>query len=97
MIGIGHENDRFAQALRDEVLRRRLMAEYARKSTACGWAAVLQVCIATVLFLLPGTQNAHYVFLAVGLGFLILCLRLRRDLKLLKRADQRQAAQSPAA
>ena len=75
MIEIGHENDRFAQALVDEVLRQRLMAEYARRSKAFGWVAVLQIGLALVLFLSRGNQKAHYVFLCVALGFLILCLR----------------------
>jgi hypothetical protein len=96
MIGIGQENQRFAQALQDEPLRQRLIAEYARKSKACGWAAALQAAIALVLFLLPGPQNAHFVFLGVGLCFLILCFRLRRDLKLLQRAEPRPAGQSAA-
>jgi hypothetical protein len=86
MIEIEQENDRFDQALQDEFLRQRLMVEYARKSRACGWAAVLQAGIAGILFLTPGTQPAHYVFLFVALGFLILCFRSRRDLKLLKLA-----------
>jgi len=96
MIDISQENDRFARALEDEVLRQRLMAEYARKSKVCGWAAVLQVGVALVLFLLPGRQHAHYVFLCVALGFLILCLRSRRDLKLLKLAGQQPADKTPA-
>ena len=87
MIAIEEENDRFAQALGDEVLRKRLMAEYARRSKSCGWAAVLQAGIAFVLFLWPSSQKGHCVFLCVALGFLILCLRSRRDLKLLKLAD----------
>jgi hypothetical protein len=97
MIGIGQENDRFAEALQDEFLRKRLMVEYARKSTACGWAAVLQTGIAFVLFLMPNAQKAHYVFLCVALGFLILCLRSRHDLKLLRAADHRSGDQNPAA
>jgi hypothetical protein len=97
MIGIGQENDRFAQALQDEVLRKRLIVEYARRSRACGWAAILQVGLACVLFLVPSTRPAHYVFLCVALGFLIVCGRLRRDLKLLKAVDQRQSEQAPAA
>ena len=96
MIESGHENDRFAQALEDEVLRQRLMAEYARRSKVCGWAAVLQIGIALALFLSPGGQHAHYVFLCVALGFLILCLRSRRDLKLLKLAGQQPADKTPA-
>ena len=97
MIEIGEENDRFAQALEDEVLRQRLMVEYARKSKACGWAAVLQVGIAFVLFLLPSSHKAHYVFLCVALCFFILCLRSRRDVKLLKLADQEQVEETPSA
>ena len=96
MIGIAQENDRFAQALEDEVLRRHLMVEYARKSRICGWAAVLQVGIAFVLFLLPNSQQAHYVFLCVALGFLILCLRLRRDLKLLQLAKRQRVEETPS-
>ena len=97
MIGIGQENDRFAQALQDEFLRKRLMAEYAWKIKACGWAAVLQIGIACVLFLMPSTQPAHYVFLCVALGFFLLCFRLRRDLKVLRLADQRADEPPPAA
>ncbi len=97
MIGIGQENARFAQALQDEVLRRRLMAEYAWKSKACAWAALLQAAIAFALFLIPSTRNAQYVFLCVGLGFILLCFRLRQDLKLLKVADQRPVKNSSQA
>jgi len=96
MIEIGQENDRFAQALEDEVLRQRLMAEYARRSKAFGWVAVLQVGIASALFLSRGNQKAHYVFLCVALCFLILCLRSRRDLKLLKLAGQQPEDKPPA-
>ena len=65
------------------------------RSKACGWAAVLQVGIAFVLFLLPSSQEAYYVFLCVALGFLILCLRSRRDLKLLKLADRQRVDDLP--
>jgi hypothetical protein len=96
MIELGQENNRFARALQDEILRPRLMAEYARKIKTCAWAAALQAAIAFVLFLIPGTENAHYVFLCVGLGFLLICFRLRRDLNQLRLAD-RQAEPEPAA
>jgi hypothetical protein len=95
MIGIGRENDRFAQALRDEFLRKRLMVEYARRSKVCGWAAVLQVGLAFVLFLTPNIQEARYVFLCIALGFVIICLKLRRDLRLLKLADRQGLDEPP--
>lgn len=88
MIGLGHENTRFAQAMQDEILRARLMIEYARKSHACVWAAVLQAVIALVLFLIPVTRGAHFVFLFVGLAFLVISVRLRRDLNRLRLADR---------
>ena len=96
MNGIEEENDRFAQALHNTILRERLMTEYAQKSKGYGWAAVLQVALALVLFFVPSSQQAHYVFLCVALGFLIICLKLRRDLKVLKLADQRGLVETPA-
>jgi len=60
----------------------------------CGWAAVLQVGIAFVLFWLPSSQNAHYLFLWVAFCFLVLCLRSRRDLKLLKLAGQQRVEET---
>ena len=96
MIGIGQENDRFAKALQDDVLRQRLMAEYAQKSRVCGWAALAQAGVAAVLFCVPGSQQASWVFLCVALGFLIISLRLRRDLKTLERAGQ-QPVEAPLA
>jgi hypothetical protein len=90
MIGIGQENDRFARALSDEFLRKRLMAEYAQRSRMCGWAAILQAGLALALFLKAGKLQAHYVFLCVALGFLIISVRLRRDLNRLKLADLHQ-------
>jgi hypothetical protein len=95
MIAAGQENDRFGQALEEGVLRRELMAEYARKSKLCRWVAALQAGIALVVFFVPGNQNAHWLFVCVALCFLILCLRSRRDLKLLKLADQQQAKETP--
>ena len=97
MIGIRQENDRFAQALQDDFLRERLMTEYARRSKVYGWAAITQVGLALVLFCLPNSQKAYYVFLCVALGFLIICLRLRRDLKVLKLAGQQSVEKAPAA
>jgi hypothetical protein len=95
MIGMEEENNRFAQALQDDVLRERLMTEYAQRSKVYGWAAILQVALAVVLFFLPGSQQAYYVFLCVALGFLIISLRLRCDLKVLKLAVQ-PGVDSPA-
>ena len=96
MIGIGQENARFARALQDEFLRKRLMVDYARRSKVCLWAAVSQVGIAFGFSLLPSTQNARYVFLCIGLGFLVLCVRSRHDLKLLKLAERQLRDETPS-
>ena len=88
MSGSGEENDRLARALGHEVMRERLMAECAQRSKMCAWAAVLQAGIAFALFWLPSNRNAHYLFLWVAFCFFVLCMRSRRDLKLLKLAGQ---------
>ena len=68
-----------------------------QKCKVCGWAALLQTGIALVLFLLPGREKAHWVFLGVALSFLIICFRLKRDLRLLRLADQQEMDKPPAA
>lgn len=93
---MGNENDRFARALQDEWLRQRLVAEYAWKSKACGWAAILQGGVALVLYLIPSTRPAHVAFLCVALGFLLLCFRLRSDRKRLQCASQCPDCRPPA-
>jgi hypothetical protein len=87
VINIGHENARLARALRDKDLRERLMTEYARRSKAYAWAALLQICLGGVFWLMSNGQPFAYVSLAVALLFLIICLRVRWDRRRLQFVD----------
>ena len=97
MIGVEQENARFARALKDEFPRKRLVVEYARRSEFCGWAAVLPGGLAFVEHLIPTIQAALSMFLCVALGSVIICLKLRRDLMLLRLAGQQQPEETPCA